>query len=163
MEKFRKMNKLVLFHVGSFLLIRMRINTTDHDCFRQILCNCPFFVPMRARLIAKKHPPFNPISCSSKVHSRPSRSFYSSSANYSCLPSVSTSNPARPGMTTPRDLSYISVIPPDGGWGWAVSVGVAWCNGAIFGVINNYSKIMVQIQHQFPQSSNSVLAIRFSL
>jgi MFS family permease len=51
-------------------------------------------------------------------------------------------------------MSYISVIPPDGGWGWVVSVGAAWCNGAIFGMINSYSKMLVPIHQQYPAADN---------
>ena len=42
-------------------------------------------------------------------------------------------------------------VPPDGGWGWIVCLTSLWANGTVFGIINTFGIIYVQMREQYVQ------------
>ena len=45
-------------------------------------------------------------------------------------------------------------IPPDGGWGWIVCLTSLWANGTVFGIINTFGIIYVQMREQYAQEES---------
>ena len=42
-------------------------------------------------------------------------------------------------------------VPPDGGWGWVICLTSLWANGTVFGIINTFGIIYVQMRDQYAQ------------
>ena len=49
----------------------------------------------------------------------------------------------------PRPVDSDVFVPPDGGWGWVVCLASLWANGTVFGIINTFGIIYVQMRDQY--------------
>ena len=49
----------------------------------------------------------------------------------------------------PRPVDSDIFVPPDGGWGWVVCLASLWANGTVFGIINTFGIIYVQMRDQY--------------
>lgn len=43
-------------------------------------------------------------------------------------------------------------VPPDGGWGWIVCLTSLWANGTVFGIINTFGIIYVQMREEYAKA-----------
>ena len=47
-------------------------------------------------------------------------------------------------------------VPPDGGWGWVVCMASLWANGTVFGIINTFGIVYVQMREHYSQGNPEV-------
>ena len=48
-------------------------------------------------------------------------------------------------------------VPPDGGWGWIVCLTSLWANGTVFGIINTFGIIYVQMREEYAKEEASAI------
>lgn len=46
--------------------------------------------------------------------------------------------------------------PPDGGWGWIVCLTSLWANGTVFGIINTFGIVYVQMREHYAKTDPEV-------
>ena len=53
--------------------------------------------------------------------------------------------------------------PPDGGWGWVVCFASFWTNGCIFGILNCYGVMFMEVLTEFGREGqdNNFLACKY--
>jgi len=47
-------------------------------------------------------------------------------------------------------------VPPDGGWGWVVCFASLWANGVVFGIINTFGIVYVQMREHYAKNDPGV-------
>lgn len=47
-------------------------------------------------------------------------------------------------------------VPPDGGWGWIVCLTSLWANGTVFGIINTFGIVYVQMREHYSKNDPEV-------
>lgn len=47
-------------------------------------------------------------------------------------------------------------VPPDGGWGWVVCFASLWANGTVFGIINTFGIVYVQMREHYAKDDPEV-------
>lgn len=47
-------------------------------------------------------------------------------------------------------------VPPDGGWGWVVCFASLWANGTVFGIINTFGIVYVQMREHYAKNDPEV-------
>ncbi|XP_052808746.1 monocarboxylate transporter 10-like isoform X2 [Mya arenaria] len=47
-------------------------------------------------------------------------------------------------------------VPPDGGWGWVVCLASLWANGTVFGVINTFGLVYVEMREHYAKDDPEV-------
>lgn len=50
--------------------------------------------------------------------------------------------------------------PPDGGWGWIVCVVSFWTNATLFGVLNTFGMLLVELVKEFGEEGDESIAFK---
>lgn len=54
------------------------------------------------------------------------------------------------------DSNQDAFVPPDGGWGWIVCLTSLWANGTVFGIINTFGIVYVQMRDHYSKNDPEV-------
>ena len=58
------------------------------------------------------------------------------------------------GKFQPENGDY-DFNPPDGGWGWVVCIASFWTNGTVFGILNTFGILYVEMLRKFDDGNDS--------
>ena len=58
------------------------------------------------------------------------------------------------------ELGEEEFVPSEGGWGWVVCFASFWTNGTVFGTLNTFGVIYVEMMKEFENSDDANLAFK---